>query len=61
MKTHFMFDDFFSRKSNRLWDNVEKSSGDLGPQMTSQYGAYMLRAGLASLSARMRIHTQTSI
>jgi hypothetical protein len=28
--THFMFNNFFSRKSDRLWDNVEKYSGDLG-------------------------------
>ena len=28
-----------------------------GPQMTSQYGAYALRAGLARLYARMRMHT----
>ena len=27
--------------------------------MTSQYGAYALRAGLARLYARMRIHTPT--
>ena len=30
-----------------------------GPQMTSQYGAYALRAGLARLYARMRMHTPT--
>jgi hypothetical protein len=30
-----------------------------GPQMTSQYGAYALRAGLARLYARMRLHTLT--
>jgi hypothetical protein len=29
------------------------------PQMTSQHGAYMLRAGLARLYSRMRIHTPT--
>ena len=27
------------------------------PQMTSQYGAYALRAGAAKLYARMRMHT----
>jgi hypothetical protein len=27
--------------------------------MTSQYGAYVLRAGLARLQARMRMHTPT--
>jgi hypothetical protein len=30
-----------------------------GPQMTSQYGEYALRAGLARLYARMRKHTPT--
>ena len=30
-----------------------------GPQMTSQHGAYALRAGLARLYARMRMHTPT--
>ena len=30
-----------------------------GPQMTSQYGAYALRAGLARLYARMHMHTST--
>ena len=30
-----------------------------GPEMTSQYGRYALRAGLASLNARMRVHTPT--
>ena len=30
-----------------------------GPQMTSQYGAYALHAGLARLYARMRMHTPT--
>jgi hypothetical protein len=29
------------------------------PQMTSQHGAYALRAGLARLYARMRMHTPT--
>ena len=32
-----------------------------GPQMTSQYGEYALRAGLARLYARMRMHTQTNM
>ena len=30
-----------------------------GPQMTSQYGAYALRAGVASLYARTRKHAHT--
>jgi hypothetical protein len=28
MKTHFMFNNFFPRKSCRLWDNVEKYGTD---------------------------------
>jgi hypothetical protein len=30
-----------------------------GPQMTSQYGAYVLHVGLARLYARTRMHTPT--
>ena len=33
--------------------------GTKGSQMTSQYGAYALRAGLARLYARMRMHIHT--
>jgi hypothetical protein len=32
-----------------------------GPQMTSQYGAYALHAGLARLHARMRMHNTTCL
>jgi hypothetical protein len=32
-----------------------------GLRMTSQYGAYALRAGLPRLYARMRIHTPTRL
>ena len=32
-----------------------------GPQMTSQHGAHALRAGLARLYARMRVHTPTHL
>jgi hypothetical protein len=39
-----------------MWKNIVKTEG---PQMTSQYGAYALRAGLARLYARMRMHTTT--
>jgi hypothetical protein len=38
--------------SKNVVDSVE-------PQMTSQYGAYALRAGLARLYARMSTHTPT--
>ena len=36
--------------------NVDETEG---PQMTSQHGAYALRARLARLYARMRMHTST--
>jgi len=32
--THFMFSNFFSRKSWRLWDNTENMSEPYRPQMT---------------------------
>jgi hypothetical protein len=32
-----------------------------GQQMTSQYGAYALRAGLARLYVRMIMHTETNM
>ena len=38
---------------SKMWVETE------GPQMTSQYGAYALRAGLARLYALMRMHTPT--
>jgi hypothetical protein len=57
-KTHFMFSNFFPKiapfmTKSKNWVETE------GPQMTSQYGAYALRAGLARLYARMRMHTPT--
>jgi hypothetical protein len=39
-----------------MWQNVVETEG---PQMTPQYGAHALRAGLARLYARMRMHTPT--
>ena len=59
MKTHFMLSNFFP-KILPFWDNVEKYIAVTeGAQMTSQYGAYALRAGLARLHARMCMHTST--
>ena len=54
-----MFNNFFSENRTVyeiMSKNIVKTEG---PQMTSQYGAYALRAGLARLSARMRMHTAT--
>jgi hypothetical protein len=59
IKTHILCSITFFRKSHRLWDNVEKCNRDRGATNTSQHGAYALRAGLARLYARMRMHTRT--
>ena len=47
--THFMFNNFFFRKSCRLWDNIEKCGGARGRRW--QYGG-SLHAGLVILHAR---------
>ena len=47
-----MFSNFYEIKPKNM---VETE----GPQMTSQYGAYTLRAGVARLHARMRMHKPT--
>ena len=39
-----------------MWKNIVETEG---PQMTSQYGAYALRARLGRPYARMRMHTPT--
>jgi hypothetical protein len=39
-----------------MWNNIVETEG---PQMTSQYGAYALRAWLARLYARIHMHTPT--
>jgi hypothetical protein len=53
-----MFNNLFSENRTVYEISVEKYSGD-GPQMTSQYGAYALHAGLARLYTRMCMHTPT--
>ena len=56
-----MFKNFFFFFKNRtVYEIIPKNVVETeGPQMTSQYGAYALRAGLARLYARMRMHTPT--
>jgi hypothetical protein len=62
-----MFNDFFL-KQIAPFDIMSKNVvGPEGPQMTSQYGAYALRAGLARLYALMLLarvptctHAQTN-
>jgi hypothetical protein len=57
--THFMFNNFFS-ENYPVYDIIPKNMVETeGPHMTSQHGAYALRAGLARLYARMRMHTTT--
>ena len=55
--THFMFTNFFSE--NRTDYKTMSKNMKEGPQMTTEHGAYALRAGLARLHARMRTHTPT--
>ena len=57
--THFMFSNFFSANC-AVYEIMSKYVVETeGLQMTSQYGAYALRAGSARLHARMRMHTPT--
>jgi hypothetical protein len=56
VKKHFMSNNFFS-KNHTVYEIMSKNVVETdGPQMTSQYGTYALRAGLATLHARMRMH-----
>ena len=54
-----MFNNFFS-ENRTVYEIMSKNVVETeGPQMTSQHGAYALRAGLARLYARMSMHTLT--
>jgi hypothetical protein len=54
-----MFNNFFP-ESRTVYEIMSKNVVETeGPQMTSQYGAYALRAGLARLYVRMHMHTPT--
>jgi hypothetical protein len=57
MKTHILY--LIPLSENRtVYEIMSKNAVDTeDPQMTSQSGAYALRAGLAILYAHMRIHT----
>jgi hypothetical protein len=58
-KTHILCSITFS-ESRTIYEIMSKNVVDTeGPQMTTQYGAYALRAGLARLHAHMRMHTPT--
>jgi hypothetical protein len=56
--TYCMFGNFFS-ENRTVYENVENVMETEGPQMTSQYGAYALHAGLARHYASMHMHTPT--
>jgi hypothetical protein len=59
--THFMFNNFFS-ENRTVYEIMLKNVVETeGPQMTSQYGAYALRAGLEKLYARTRKHAHRPI
>ena len=54
--THFIFNNFFPKIAQFIMSkNVLETEG---PHMTSQYGAYALRAGLARFAPK-RMHTFT--
>jgi hypothetical protein len=60
--THFTFSNFFFFSENRtVYEGMSKKKvvETEGPQMTSQYGAYALRAEKARLHSRIRMHTHT--
>ena len=60
--THFIFDAFFfpPLENRTVYEIMSKNVVETEePQMTSQYGGYALRAGLARLYARTRMHTLT--
>jgi hypothetical protein len=56
-----MFSDFFFPlpKNRTVYEIMSKHLAETeGPQMTSQYGEYELRAGLTRLLVRAPMHTQ---
>jgi hypothetical protein len=62
MRTHILcsITFFFFSENRTVYEIMSKNVVVTeGPQMTSQYGAYALRAGLARLYARMGMHTPT--
>ena len=56
--THFMFNNVFRKFT--VYEIMSKNIVEtVGPQMTSQYVAYALHAGLVRLFARMRMDMST--
>jgi hypothetical protein len=61
VKTHILCIATFS-ENRTVYEIMSKNIVETkGSQMTSQYGAYALRAGLARLCACMRMHTPTRL
>jgi hypothetical protein len=57
MKRHISCSIIFFSENPIIYETMSKNVAETeGPQMTSQYGANALRAGLARLYARMRMH-----
>jgi hypothetical protein len=53
-----MFDNFFFFGNSTVYEIMSKNMVETeGPQMTSQYGAYALHAGLSRLHALLHMHT----
>ena len=62
MKAHILFSINFFSEILTVYEIMSKNVVDTeGPQLTSQYGAYALRAGLARLYALMPMHTPTRL
>jgi hypothetical protein len=58
IKTHILCSIIFFSEKRTVYEIMsEKVVVTEEPQMTSQYGAYALHAGLARLYARRRMHT----
>jgi hypothetical protein len=59
MKTHSLCSETFPENCT-VYEIMSKNIAETErPQVTLKYGAYALRAGLARLYARMRMHTPT--
>jgi hypothetical protein len=60
MKTPILLSTSFFPDNRTVYEIMSQNVVETeGPQMTSQYGAYALRCGLARLYALMRMHTST--
>jgi hypothetical protein len=60
MKTHFLYPTtFFPPENLAVYETMSKNLLEtMRPQMTSKYGAYALRAGVARPHSLKRMHTR---